>query len=110
MNSNSNNNKNDEYYYLNPEDVDPVRIKKEREKARKLKKSQWWLRLLNQGLCHYCQKKFPSSQLTMDHVVPLARGGESKPGNIVPACSDCNRNKKLATPVDLLLRKIDEES
>jgi len=96
----------DDYYILNPEDTDPKRTKKEREKARKLKKSQWWLNQLNRGICHYCQQKFPAAKLTMDHVVPLARGGASNPGNIVPACGSCNRAKKLHTPVDELLRKI----
>jgi 5-methylcytosine-specific restriction enzyme A len=97
----------DTYYILNPEDTDPKRIKKEREKAQKLKKSQWWKNLLNQGICHYCQKKFPPLQLTMDHVVPLARGGLSNPGNIVPSCKDCNRNKKLHTPVDQILKDME---
>jgi 5-methylcytosine-specific restriction enzyme A len=96
----------EDYYILNPEDVDPQRISKEREKARKLKKSQWWLTLVNRGVCHYCEKKFKPSQLTMDHVVPLARGGTSTPGNIVPSCKNCNRDKKLETPAERLLRKL----
>lgn len=95
----------DEYYILTPEDSDPRRIKKEREKARKLKKSQWWLTQLNRGVCHYCGKKFSPSQLTLDHIVPIARGGTSTPGNIVPACRACNRDKKLDTPAERLLRK-----
>lgn len=96
----------DDYYTLDSENTDPARIKKEREKARKMKKSQWWLTQINQGICHYCHKRFPPSKLTMDHIVPLARGGRSNPGNVVPSCHDCNRNKKLHTPVDELLKKI----
>ncbi|MBC7692538.1 MAG: HNH endonuclease [Methylotenera sp.] len=99
----------DDYYSLNAEDSDPQRIKKEREKARKLRKSQWWLTQVNRGICHYCEKKFKVSQLTMDHVVPLARGGTSAPGNIVPACKDCNRDKKLETPAERLLKELAEE-
>jgi len=30
----------------------------------------------------------------MDHVVPVARGGRSARGNVVPACKACNTNKK----------------
>lgn len=86
--------------------ADKKHIAKEREKARKLKKSQWWLDKLNQGLCHYCGKKFGAAELTMDHVVPVARGGTSSPGNIVPACKACNASKKLTTPVEELLKKI----
>jgi 5-methylcytosine-specific restriction endonuclease McrA len=100
--------KSDGYYSLDQDHSDPKRIKKERDKARKLKKSQWWLDQLNRGICHYCEKKFLRAQLTMDHVVPLARGGTSTPGNIVPACADCNRNKKLHTPVDQILMQIGE--
>lgn len=94
----------DDYYVLDPEFSDPKRIQQEREKARKLKKTQWWLTLVNRGVCHYCEKKVPPSTLTMDHVVPLARGGTSSKGNIVPACKACNRDKKLDTPVDQILK------
>jgi 5-methylcytosine-specific restriction endonuclease McrA len=101
--------KSDSYYILSEEHTDQKRTKKEREKARKLKKTQWWLTKLNEGICHYCQSKFPPNQLTMDHIVPLARGGRSNPGNIVPACLNCNQDKSLDTPVDQLLKKISEE-
>jgi len=96
----------DDFYLLDPEFSDPKRIKKEREKAAQLKKSQWWLDLLNRGNCHYCGKKFERKELTMDHVVPIARGGSSTPGNIVPACRPCNAEKKLSTPVDLILKEL----
>jgi len=100
----------DEYYTLDPEASDPQRIKKEREKARKMKKSQGWLTQLNRGICHYCGGKFPGKQLTMDHVVPLARGGTSTAGNIVPACSKCNKDKKLETPAEKLLKEMSKNS
>jgi 5-methylcytosine-specific restriction enzyme A len=32
--------------------------------------------------------------LTMDHLVPLIRGGRSTKGNLVPACKPCNTKKK----------------
>jgi 5-methylcytosine-specific restriction endonuclease McrA len=99
----------DDYYILDPAATDPKRVRAEREKAQKLKKSQWWLTLVNRGICHYCQGKFPPSQLTMDHVVPIARGGTSTQGNIVPACRDCNRDKKLSTPVDDIFKQLEKE-
>lgn len=92
-----------QYYLLDPEHTDPTRLKKEREKARKLKKTQWWLDQVNRGICHFCQQKFPAAQLTLDHLVPLARGGTSQKGNVVSACRTCNRDKKLDTPVDTIL-------
>ena len=39
----------------------------------------------------------------MDHVVPVARGGRSTRGNVVPACKPCNNEKKLLTPAERLL-------
>lgn len=69
-------------------------IRRERAKARELRQSQWWKRKRSAGLCHYCQQKFPPAELTMDHLVPLVRGGRSTKGNLVPACKDCNTKKK----------------
>lgn len=69
-------------------------IRRERAKARELRQSQWWKRKRAKGVCHYCGKAFPPSELTMDHLVPLVRGGRSNKGNLVPACKDCNSAKK----------------
>lgn len=98
-----------EYFALDPAHTDPARVRKEREKAQKLKKSQWWKQKLAAGLCHYCNRKFKAAELTMDHVVPIARGGTSTPGNVVPACKSCNQDKKLSTPVDQLLKQLEKE-
>lgn len=90
-----------------PVDVDSKHIKREREKAQKMKKSQWWRNKLAEGVCHYCQKKFRPEELTMDHIVPVARGGTSTPGNVVAACKACNATKKLDTPAEVLLRELE---
>ncbi|RMH04239.1 MAG: HNH endonuclease, partial [Nitrospirae bacterium] len=79
-------------------------IRREREKARALKKTRWWQQKLQQGQCYYCGQPFPPDQLSMDHRVPLARGGRSTKGNIVPACIQCNRQKNLETPAEVILR------
>jgi 5-methylcytosine-specific restriction endonuclease McrA len=41
------------------------------------------------GLCAYCSK----SASTFDHIVAVANGGRTEPGNIVPACVHCNSSK-----------------
>ncbi|MBF0224661.1 MAG: HNH endonuclease [Desulfobacterales bacterium] len=74
--------------------ADDEDIKKEKNKARLLKKSEWWKRKCSKGVCHYCGQQIPPQELTMDHIVPLSRGGQSKKGNIVPACKNCNNLKK----------------
>lgn len=75
-------------------------IKKERNKARQLRDSQWWKRKLAKGVCHYCGKKTSPAELTMDHVVPISRGGKSTKGNVVTACKSCNTAKKQFLPME----------
>lgn len=41
--------------------------------------------------CAYCGAQ--NVKLTMDHVVPLSRGGAHTPANVVPACTPCNSAK-----------------
>lgn len=84
--------------------VDSEHIKKEKAKVRAAKKSRWWQQKCASGLCYYCGKKFPAKELTLDHIVPLARGGTTTPGNVVPACLSCNKNKGVDTPVDLFFK------
>jgi len=74
--------------------VSEEEIRRERRKARELRSSQWWKRKLARGICHYCGGKFPPRELTMDHLVPIIRGGKSTKGNLVPACKECNNKKK----------------
>lgn len=81
-------------------EIDEVSIRKERNKANRLKDSQWWKRRKNAGICHYCRKTFLPSDLTMDHIVPMSRGGVSKKANVVPACKECNRNKRDLLPIE----------
>ena len=69
-------------------------IRRERTKARELRHSPWWRRKISAGRCHYCGRQVAPRELTMDHLVPLVRGGRSTKGNLVPACKDCNNSKK----------------
>lgn len=43
--------------------------------------------------CQYCGKRFPSEELTYDHVFPKSRGGRTEWENIVTCCMECNRKK-----------------
>lgn len=75
-------------------------IRAERDKARTLRKSRWWQQKTSSGLCHYCQKKVAYKNITMDHLVPLARGGRSTKDNLVPSCKNCNNLKKSMMPLE----------
>ena len=92
--------------------VSPETIRREKEKARVLRKSQWWQRQIGKGVCYYCGKPTPPKELTMDHVVPLIREGRSTRGNIVPACKTCNDRKKYLLPTEWeeYLHRISEEA
>jgi len=86
-------------------DVDPAHVARERAKARELRKTAWWRRRVQRGICAWCGRKVPPRELTLDHVVPVARGGRSAKGNVVAACKECNNRKKLMTPAEQLMRK-----
>lgn len=87
------------YHYEMDESV----LKREKAAARELRQSRWWQNLIsNQAACHYCAAPLKRDEVTMDHVVPLLRGGKSTKGNVVMACKPCNNSKK-----DLLLMEWD---
>jgi len=48
--------------------------------------------------CQYCGDALASSELTFDHVVPVAQGGRKDWENIVTCCINCNRKKGGRTP------------
>lgn len=48
--------------------------------------------------CQYCGKKFPTSELSLDHVLPRSQNGGATWENIVCACVDCNIRKGGRTP------------
>ncbi|MCA9470471.1 MAG: HNH endonuclease [Nitrospirales bacterium] len=94
------------YFELESDPALQRHIKIERERARKLRKTSWWRELIAKGLCHYCQQAYPPAELTMDHIVPLARRGKSSKGNVVPSCRPCNGKKNLETPVETILNTL----
>jgi len=93
-------------------DLDEAQIRRERRKARELRDSQWWKRRLSKGICHYCGRPSLPKELTMDHIVPISRGGKTTKSNVVPACKECNNNKKQLLPMewDQYLKDVRHES
>lgn len=81
-------------------DVSEEQLRQERAKARELRKSRWWQNRIAAGRCHYCGAQVPPKELTLDHVLPLVRGGKSTRGNCVPACKECNSRKQHLLPVE----------
>lgn len=57
---------------------------------------------LNRGPCFYCGS---TEQITVDHVVAIARGGVDGIGNLVSACKSCNSQKRQLTIMEWKLKK-----
>jgi len=56
--------------------------------------------------CQYCGGKFPTSELNLDHVVPLSRGGKSTWDNVVCCCVRCNSRKGGLLPYEAKMHLI----
>jgi 5-methylcytosine-specific restriction protein A len=85
--------------------ADEAHQKRERAKARDLRQSQWWRQQIGRGRCYYCEQAFVPRQLTMDHKVPIVRGGMTTRKNVVVACFQCNQDKKYHLHGEHFLRK-----
>lgn len=88
-----------DYYIAAP----PEHIKREKAKAQELRKSQWWRQTLGQGTCYHCLQKFKPEELTMDHLIPIGRGGKSTKNNCVPSCKECNSKKGAKTRAEMMM-------
>jgi 5-methylcytosine-specific restriction endonuclease McrA len=60
--------------------------------------------LRDRNTCQFCVRMFPSSELTLDHVVPRSRGGRSSWENLVACCYQCNNSKGDRTPEEAGLK------
>jgi 5-methylcytosine-specific restriction endonuclease McrA len=60
--------------------------------------------LRDENRCQYCGKRFSSHQLSLDHVIPRSRGGQTTWENIVCACLNCNVRKGGRTPEEAHMR------
>lgn len=88
----------------------PEHQKREKAKARELRGSQWWKQQLGKGNCYHCGNRFPPDQLTMDHLIPIARGGKSDKKNCVPSCKDCNTKKGHQTRAEMAMDELSAQS
>jgi len=87
---------------------DPKHVARERAKAKEMRASGWWKQQLATGVCHYCGEKFEAEELSMDHILPVVRGGKTTRGNVVVCCKPCNNDKKYLTPAEMLLKQLED--
>lgn len=77
--------------------------REEKAKARSLRHSSWWKNKLQDAVCYYCELKIEPELVTMDHKVPISKGGKSTKNNIVLCCKDCNTKKKHSTAAEMII-------
>jgi 5-methylcytosine-specific restriction endonuclease McrA len=80
----------------NPE---KIRAQTERRRIRKLENTEYLItekeyKKLYSKPCVYCGS---NKKITIDHVIPVSRGGVHGVGNLVPACLSCNSSKRDKT-------------
>lgn len=85
------------------------RTRRRREAIEGTVSTRDWNRVLwrANGRCHYCGKA--CEKLTVDHVLPLSRGGMHTIGNLAPACPSCNYQKHNKTVMEWRVWKIRRE-
>lgn len=83
-----------------------IHAKRERAKAKEMRQSLWWRQQLGKGICYHCGQHFERENLTMDHLIPIARGGCTTKKNVVVACKECNSHKKNLTMAEIRLSEI----
>jgi 5-methylcytosine-specific restriction endonuclease McrA len=65
--------------------------------------------LRDRNTCQYCGDVLPPGELTLDHVIPRSRGGNSTWENLVACCHSCNRRKGNRLPNELDDMKLQRE-
>ncbi len=80
----------------------------ERRPAGRVKFNRRNLFARDENRCQYCGRHQPVSELSLDHVMPRSRGGESSWTNVVVACTGCNARKGGRTPAEAGMRLVRE--
>jgi len=67
--------------------------------------------LRDRFMCQYCSTRFPTEELSFDHVVPRSRGGRTSWNNVVTACGECNlaKGNRLITECGMNLPRPPEQ-
>ena len=79
-------------------------LKAARRRPRTVRFSRFNVLLRDGFTCQYCGRRPQARELTVDHVVPRARGGPTRWANVVTACRGCNHHKGSRTPEEARMR------
>lgn len=61
----------------------------------------------DQCICQYCHKKVIPSKLTIEHVIPVSKGGIDDIINYITVCRSCNSSKKDKSLVEFIKNRWD---
>ena len=96
-----------------PRRLDPEVVATRRNKSIRRGKPKGWLDELcelQRWACYYCkrsmsrkERKNPNLVATLDHMLPISRGGRNQRDNLVAACLECNRKKGAMTAEEFAL-------
>ncbi len=81
-------------------------LKYDRVPSRALRLNRHSVFARDEHRCQYCGKRFPTSQLSLDHVIPKSRGGDTTWENVVCCCLDCNIKKGGRTPQEAHMKLV----
>lgn len=92
----------------------PIRTKTKRRYRNKGSQSpeRMYFYHLQDGCCYYCGKKVPSvasRDWTIEHKLPVCRGGSNLISNLAGACNDCNHKKGPLTEHEFKTAKSDAD-
>jgi 5-methylcytosine-specific restriction endonuclease McrA len=73
----------------------PRPVRRHTSRSRKVKRRRLWQ---SHPFCVYCGCALTLEVATLDHVVPLSKGGTNSADNLVLACQSCNRKKADGLP------------
>ena len=66
--------------------------------------NEWLDYILETPMCPYCCTAITPDTATIDHIVPIARGGRHTADNLAAVCAKCNRSKHASSLVGYLQR------
>lgn len=70
-----------------------IMLKKQMRRYSSPRYSKFNIMLRDMYTCQYCMETLPKNLLTVDHVIPISKGGKSNFENVVAACKPCNHGK-----------------
>lgn len=94
-------------YFLLPEVIQLYNYQ-HTNRRHNLKYTKRAIYLRDRYTCQYCGKELAQSSVTIDHVMPLSRGGTNHFKNCVAACVKCNTKKSNKLPSEAGMKLLQE--